>query len=102
MTLPLIDKKTLSQNAAAEIATAAAARSAATGVPVSIAIVDVAGALLHFARLDGVHLGTIEVAIAKARSAFYFRRPTAAFGERLTAGQVGLLAIDGLIPFGGG
>jgi uncharacterized protein GlcG (DUF336 family) len=102
MTLPLIDTKTLSQGAAEKIAAAAAARSAAIGVPVSIAILDGARALLHFVRLDGVHHGTVEVAIAKARTAFNFRRPTAAFGERVATGQIGLLAIDGLMPFAGG
>ena len=50
---------------------------------VSIAIVDDAGSLLYFERLDGAGPMTSEVAPAKARTAALTRRPTKFWEDRV-------------------
>ncbi len=98
----LIDKRTLSLAAAEAALAAAQAAARAAGMKASIAVLDEAAHLLAFARMDGVHIGTIEVAIAKARSAVLFRRPTKAFSEAMATGGPAFLALPGVIPFEGG
>ena len=77
-------------------------RARALGLVLSIAIVDHGGHLLLFSRMDGVHLGTIDVAIAKARCALQFKRSTRKFAEALAGGSIALTTISGVIPFPGG
>ena len=52
-------------------------RAVAEGVPVSVAVVDPAGELLAFERVDGAPAFSARLAIAKARTAAAFGRPTA-------------------------
>ncbi|GAC1403025.1 MAG: heme-binding protein [Candidatus Velthaea sp.] len=47
------------------------------GVGQCIAVVDAAGALIAFSRMDGGRIGSIDIAITKAVSAATRRRPTA-------------------------
>jgi glc operon protein GlcG len=70
----------------------------------AIAIVDIAGDLVYFERMDDTQVGSAKVAIDKARSAARFKRPTKAFQDALAAGGEGLriLALDGAIPVDGG
>lgn len=71
--------------------------------PVAIAIVDSAGFLVAFHRRDNTQLGSIEIALEKARTAVLYRRPTKAFEERLAQGgaDLKLLKLPGL-PLEGG
>lgn len=69
---------------------------------VTLAVVDDGGHLLGLMRMDGVHTATVEVAIAKARSAAAFRRPIKLFADQLAAGNLALLAIPGCVPLQGG
>ena len=48
------------------------ARAAALGVPVNIAVLDAAAHLKAFGRMDGAVLGSIDVALGKARTAALF------------------------------
>lgn len=70
----------------------------------AIAIVDTAGDLVYFERMDDTQVGSVSVAIDKARSAARFKRPTKAFQDALAAGGEGLriLALQGAIPVDGG
>jgi uncharacterized protein GlcG (DUF336 family) len=52
--------------------------------------------------MDDVQYGSINVAQAKARSAARFRASSASAEERLAAGRMALLAIDGIVPVAGG
>ena len=72
------------------------------GLALSIAVIDDGGHLLAFARMDGIHVGTVDVSMAKARTAVLFKKPTAAFGEGLAGGALGILAMPAIIPFEGG
>jgi glc operon protein GlcG len=54
--------------------------------------------------MDHTQNGSVDVAIAKARSAARFKRPTKAFQDALAAGGEGLrvLALQGAVPVEGG
>ena len=70
----------------------------------AVAIVDPAGNLVYYEKMDNTQLGSANVAIDKARSAALFKRPTKAFQDALAAGGDGLriLRIQGATPVEGG
>jgi len=70
----------------------------------AVAIVDTHGELVYFERMDETQVGSVDIAIAKARSAARFKRPTKAFQDALAAGGEGLriLGLDGAVPVDGG
>jgi uncharacterized protein GlcG (DUF336 family) len=70
----------------------------------AVAIVDTAGELVYFERMDDTQIGSVDVAIEKARSAARFKRPTKAFQDVVAAGGEGMriLALPGAIPVEGG
>jgi glc operon protein GlcG len=70
----------------------------------AVAIVDTSGELVYFERMDDTQVGSVDVAISKARSAARFKRPTKAFQDALAAGGEGLriLALQGAVPVDGG
>src|SRR5947199_6731324 len=70
----------------------------------AVAIVDPAGDLVYFEKMDGTQNGSVTVAIAKARSAALFKRPTKAFQDTLAAGGDGLrvLRLENAGPVEGG
>ena len=99
---PLADKKALTAGAARAIMAAAEAEAARVSCKMCIAILDDGGHLNHFVRMDGTHIGSIEVAIAKARSALLYNRPTKAFSDAYAAGSTALPTLPGIVPFEGG
>jgi uncharacterized protein GlcG (DUF336 family) len=70
--------------------------------PNAIAIVDHGGFLIYFERMDNTQLGSVEVAIEKARSAALFRRPSKVFEDALAGGRTAILALRGAMPLEGG
>jgi glc operon protein GlcG len=72
--------------------------------PVAIAIVDGSGQLVAFARLDNTQIGSIEIALEKAKCAALFRRPTKVFEDAVAKGGENLRALKapGIIPIEGG
>lgn len=85
--LPLISfaqqKPYLTLEDAERITAAAEAKAKAEGWNVVIAILDDGGHLISLKRMDGVQIGSIDVAQAKAKSAVYFKRPTKVFEEAM-------------------
>lgn len=84
---------------------AATARSNEIGVPVNIAILDAGAHLKAFRRMDGAVLGSIDVAIGKARTAVLFDTRSEAVWEYCKPGAQapGLEHTNGgLVTFGGG
>jgi uncharacterized protein GlcG (DUF336 family) len=83
---------------------AAEKKAAAIGVPQCIAVVDSAGELVAFSRMDGARPASIEIAITKARSAARRRRPTAeeAGGDVLQSTRLALAAQLNVTGIGGG
>src|SRR5215467_8083003 len=74
------------------------------GWTMAVAIVDAAGDLVYFEKLDETQTGSVTVSQSKARSAARFKRPTKAFQDALTATPDGLriLGIEGAVPVEGG
>ena len=66
----------LSQKGAMKVLETAVAGAKETGRPVSVAVVDEGGHLMAFTRTDDAELYSIQIAIAKARSAALTRCPT--------------------------
>ena len=74
---------------AKKVAAAAVAEVAKAGsAPDAIAIVDHGGYLIYFERMENTQLGSVEIAIEKARSAALFRRPTKVFEDALAGGKI--------------
>jgi glc operon protein GlcG len=84
------------------VAAAEAEAKNITPTPYVIAIVDPGGHLIYFERQDNAQLGSVRVAIDKARSAALFRRPTKVFEDALAKGRTAILALHGAVPLEGG
>jgi uncharacterized protein GlcG (DUF336 family) len=86
------------------VAAAAVAEARKNKWTMAIAIVDTAGDLVYFERMDHTQVGSVDIAIAKARSAARFKRPTKAFQDALAAGGEGwrILSLDGAVAVEGG
>lgn len=89
---------------ARKVAAAAVAESQKHQFKMAVAIVDIAGDLVYFERMDDTQVGSVDIAIDKARSAARFKRPTKVFQDGLAAGGAGLrmLALKGAVPVAGG
>jgi glc operon protein GlcG len=85
-------------------ATAAITEARKNGWTMAVAVVDTAGDLVYFEKMDDTQTGSVSVAPAKARSAARFKRPTKAFQDSLTSTPDGLriLGIEGAVPVEGG
>lgn len=72
--------------------------------PVAIAVVDGSGFLVAFQRLDNTQLGSVEVALEKAKTSALFRRPTKALEDTLAmgGGNLKVLKLPGALPIEGG
>ena len=70
----------------------------------AVAIVDTGGNLVYFEKMDHTQLGSVKVALSKARSAALFKRPSKAFQETIAGGGAGLraFALQGAVPVEGG
>ncbi len=97
----LAAKKGLTLDVAKEMATAMEKRAAQDGWKVVICILDDGGNLLYLERMDGVQVGSINVAIGKAESAFKFKRPTKVFEDGV-ANRPGLMMLPGALAVEGG
>jgi len=98
----LIDTKVVSLEAAKTMVAAAEAEAKKHNWNMAIAIVDASGNLILFHRMDDVQLGSVDVAIAKAKTAAKFRRPTQAFADALKSGNQGILSLPGATAIAGG
>jgi glc operon protein GlcG len=76
-------KPYLTLSDAERITAAAQAKATAEGWNVVIAILDDGGHLLSLKRMDGVQIGSVDVAQAKAKSALYFKRSTKIFEDAM-------------------
>lgn len=96
------DRKVLTLEGARQVMAAAEAEARRQGWGVVIAIVDEAGSLVHFARMDDVQSASVEVAIGKARTAAQFRRPTKAMEDAVAGGRAVMMTFPGAVPVQGG
>jgi len=90
----------ISLDQAKKIAALSVAEAAKNNWKMAIAVVDVAGDLVYFEKMDGTQVASVNIAQDKARSAVRFKRPTKAMQDVLAQGGagVGFLALQGAIP----
>jgi glc operon protein GlcG len=97
-------KVTVLDQAGAQMVLQAAKESAQQrNAPSAIAVVDPAGDLLAFQRMDGVRPASADLAIEKARTAARLRRPTAEIEDSINQGRTafvtaGIAALRGGMP----
>ena len=96
------NKKSMTLDAAKQIASAAEAEARKNNWNVVIAIIDEGGNLVYLQRMDGTQIASIEVAQAKAKSAFGFKRPTKVFEDAVVGGRNAILKLPGAMPINGG
>lgn len=95
----------ISSHQARSIIAAGEARATTIGVPVNIAVLDAGAQLKAFSRMDGALLGSIDIAVGKAKTAALFQMTSEAVGEfcKPGGGSPGLEQTNGgLVVFGGG
>jgi glc operon protein GlcG len=80
----------ISLESAKKIVAAGEAFAVGKQYTVVIAIVDTGGNLVLLHKQDNTQIGSIEVAIGKAKTANNFKRPTKALEDALSGGGVGL------------
>ena len=87
---------------AKKLATSAIAESKKNGWTVAVAVVDPGGALVYFERIDGTQYASSDIAVAKARTAATYKRPTKLLEEAVASGRQGLLSLPGAVLLEGG
>jgi glc operon protein GlcG len=98
----LAERQMLTLAAVKRVAAAAEAEAVRNNWNVVIAIVDDAGHPLWLQRMDGVQIASIEVALAKARTAALYRRPTKAFADAISGGNQLMAMLPDVMPLEGG
>ncbi len=81
---------------------AAVAESRRRNWTLACAVVDSGTNLVSFKRVDGTQIGSIDVAIHKARASAKYKRPTKAFEAGIQGGNNYLLTLDDVIASRGG
>jgi len=94
----------ISLEAAKKAAAPALAEARKNNWTMVVVIVDAAGDLVYYEKMDNTQLGSSKVAIDKARTAVRYKRPTKAMQDALAAGGAGLrvLGLEGATPVEGG
>lgn len=95
-------KQVLTLDTAKKIAAATEAEARKRGATVVIAVVDDGGYLLVLERLDDAQVASVDVGIAKAKTAAIFRRPSGVFEDQVKNGRIAALALPGAVALKGG
>jgi glc operon protein GlcG len=99
----LADKKALTLQIAKQLVAAAEQAAVANHNHMYILIVDDGGNLMYMERMDEAQLGSFNVALAKARSAVFFKRPTKMFEDAVIKnGYTPILKLPEAMPIEGG
>lgn len=98
----LATKKTLTLEAAKQIAAAAQAEAAKNKWTMVICVVDDGGHLIYLERMDGTQIGSVQVAQAKAATAVRFKRSTKVLEEAVAGGRNVVMKLPGATPIEGG
>jgi glc operon protein GlcG len=91
----------LDQSGAQTVLQAAKERAQQRNAPSAIAVVDYAGDLLAFQRMDGVRPASADLAIGKARTAARLQRPTAEIEDNINKGRTAFVTADIMALRGG-
>jgi glc operon protein GlcG len=98
-----ISVMTLDQAGAQTVLESAKESARQRNAPSAIAVVDPAGDLLAFQRMDGVRPASADIAIQKARTAARLQRPTAEIDDNINQGRTAfvtarIMALRGGMP----
>jgi len=96
-----VNVMTLDQAGAQTVLQAARESAQQRNAPSAIAVVDAAGDLLAFQRMDGVRPASADLAIAKARTAARLKRPTAEMEDNINQGRTAFITADIMALRGG-
>ena len=94
MALSLPTKKSLTLEAARLAMSACEEEARRGGWKVVIAVVDDGGHVILLQRLDGAQTSSIDTAVAKARAAVAWKRPTRLLEESVNGGRYAFLSIS--------
>lgn len=97
----LAEKKVLTLAQAKKLVAAAEAEAVRNRLVMCIAVVDDAGNLMAFERMDEAELACIRLAEEKARTAVLFRRPTKQLDDQVSGARSAAVAM-GFTPVEGG
>lgn len=97
-----IARASVSLATAKKIIAAAEAEAVKNGWALTFTIVDDAGRLVCFQRMDEAPLGTIEVSQGKAQTAVKFRAPTKMVQDMVTQGGPAMLTLGDITAVTGG
>src|ERR1700692_445026 len=96
-----INVVTLDQAGAQTVVQAAKESAQQRNAPSAIAVVDPAGDLLAFQRMDSVRPASADLAIEKARTAARLQRPTAEIEDNINRGRTAFVTADIMALRGG-
>jgi uncharacterized protein GlcG (DUF336 family) len=97
----LYSKEILALEDVKRVVKAAEAEAERNNWKVVIAVVDDGGHLMYLQR-EKVQLGSIDVAITKAKTALMFRRPSKFWEDTIAEGRQGYLSLQDMLPIEGG
>ena len=92
----------ISLEVARKVADAAIAEGRKNGWNIAAAVVDPAGDLVFFERMDNTQSASMVIAQEKARTAARFKRPSKSLEDALAGGRQAILGIPGATPVEGG
>ena len=98
----LATKRSLTLEAAKQIAAAAETEARTNNWNVVIAVLDDGANLVYLQRMDETQIGSVDVAIEKGRTAVKFKRPSKALEDAVAGGRQALLRLPGATPVEGG
>lgn len=99
----VLSKPAVGLELAKKIAARAEAEAAKNHWTMCIVVLDEGGNLVFLERMDGTQLGSLDVALGKAKTALKFKRPTKIFQDRVNAGgSDALLSVPGVVAIDGG
>ena len=96
------DSRIITAEAAQRILVGAQAEARRNGWNMSCAVVDPAGDLIAFVRMDDASPGSIDISRAKARTAARFKRETKLLEDAVAGGRNALLSFEGVVLVEGG
>ncbi|HLQ25499.1 MAG TPA: heme-binding protein [Acidiferrobacterales bacterium] len=101
---PIFYGAPISLDNAKKAAAVASAEARKNHWAMALAVTDPAGDLVYFEKIDGTQTASVNIAIAKSRSAAIFKRATKVMFDDLASGGGGLrfLALEGAVPVEGG
>jgi glc operon protein GlcG len=94
--------QSMSTATAKKIAAGVIAECARNQWNISVAVVDTHGGLLYYERMEDTQYASNDIAIAKAKAAATYRRPTRAFADVINKGGPATATLPGVVASPGG